>query len=495
MMTFSERFFGWIPCFSFIYPNNPQYFTRFIQINPMIALCTNNDYTIYQLFTFTITRSAIFPILRIQFADYCNHMSSSRIQSIGPYEFHGDIGDGAFSVVRLCQKRGTGEYLACKIVEKKRLNTPQLQSRFELEVRINQQLHHPGIVQMLDLYGDEKRYYMFQEFCPHKDLFQYIVDRGRLTDEESKPIFRQLLEAIKYVHSMGVSHRDLKPENVLIGPDGKIKISDFGLSRFRNSQGLVDTPCGSPCYASPECISGRSYNGITTDVWSCGVILYAMLTGQLPWTKRNQTQLFQQIRRGEYTVPSYVSEEAKTMIKKLMTVDIKARYTVDQALADPWLADVPQQFDKNEQKGYVSLREVDRYFLRDIPDLDVGRELANQRSNSAPKMKWSRLARLLGAKGRKHKHRRRKREGEEDGDRRRRKHRRSSSSNESSTSDQDGDKKRHSARRTRIELPTVEPPRRRTDRRRGKVRPPSAAILQSQLTSKPPEKGKTASGK
>ena len=424
---------------------------------------------------------------------------SAKKNSIGPYEFHGDIGDGAFSVVRLCQNRGTGEYLACKIVEKKRLNTKHLQTRFEIEIRINQQLHHPGIVQMLDLYGDETSYYMFQEFCPHKDLFQYIVDRGRLKEEESKPIFRQILEAIKYIHSMGVSHRDMKPENVLIGPDGKIKISDFGLSRFRSPQGLVDTPCGSPCYASPECISGRSYNGITTDIWSCGVILYAMLTGQLPWTKRNQTQLFQQIRRGEYTVPSYVSAEAKNMITKLMTVDIAKRYTVDQALEDPWLAGVPQQFDKNEQKGYVSLREVDRYFLRDIPDLNLGDELEKQRSLSTPRIKWGKLTKMLGGKPRKHrKHRRHRHDG--DGERRHRKHRRSSSSagdSESSASEQEQqEQKRHSARRTRFQLPTaVEQPRKRPERRRGKMRPPSAAILQSQLTSRPPEKGKTVSGK
>lgn len=412
---------------------------------------------------------------------------SRKLKSIGPYDFHTDIGDGAFSVVRLCQRRETGEYFACKIVEKKRLNSKHLQTRFEIEIRINQQLHHPGIVQMIDLYCDETSYFMFMEFCPNKDLFQYIVDRGRLKEDESKPIFRQVLEAIKYVHSMGVSHRDLKPENVLIGPDGRVKISDFGLSRFVSSNGLVDTPCGSPCYASPECISGRSYNGITTDLWSCGVILYAMLTGQLPWTKRNQTQLFQQIRRGEYTVPSYLSEEAKNMIKKLMTVDIKDRYTVDEALGDPWLKDVPTQFDKNDQRGYVSLREVDQYFHRDIQDLNIESKMNDIQFSSAANFQWRKLSKLLGGRGHHRKHRK---HHSEDGERKHRKHRRKSSSSE-----QEKEAKPSSTRRTRIEVPTTDmsPRARIGGGRRGKARPPSAAILQSQLTSKPAEKGKSIS--
>ena len=405
---------------------------------------------------------------------------SFKLKSIGPYDFHGDIGDGAFSVVRLCQKRETGEYLACKIVEKKRLNSKHLQTRFETEVRINQQLHHPGIVQMIDLYCDETSYFMFMEFCPHKDLFQYIVDRGRLKEDESKPIFRQLLEAIKYIHSMGVSHRDMKPENVLIGPNGRIKISDFGLSRFLAPNGLVDTPCGSPCYASPECISGRSYNGVTTDVWSCGVILYAMLTGQLPWTKRNQTQLFQQIRRGEFTVPSYVSAEAKNMITKLMTVDIKNRYTVDEALADPWLQGVPEQFDRNEQRGYVSLREVDQYFHRDIPDLAIESRMNDILFSSLPGFEWRKLSKMIGGK----RHRKHRKHHSEDGEKKHRKHRRRSSESAD-------DNPRSSGRRTRIELPAPQAEARpRTGGKRNKLRPPSAAILQSQLTSKPAEKGK-----
>ena len=295
-------------------------------------------------------------------------MSSETLQiiepgRIGPYTIRGTVGEGAFSVVKLVYHNPTREFCACKIVPKSRINTPGLQQRFELEIRINQQLHHPGIVQIFDLLKDENNYYIVMEFCPNGELFQFIVDRQRLSEPDAQPIFRQILETLEYIHSMGVSHRDMKPENLLIDQVGHLKISDFGLSRFLNNQGLVDTPCGSPCYASPECISGKSYDGVTTDVWSSGVILYAMLTGQLPWTKRNQTQLFQQIKKGEYSIPDYLSPECQDFIRKLMTVDHKQRITIQEAYRHPWMSKTPPILPNLPvPKSGVSLRMVDKFF-------------------------------------------------------------------------------------------------------------------------------------
>ena len=211
---------------------------------------------------------------------------------IGAYRMRAVVGDGAFSVVKLVYNEETQTYYACKIVPRSRINTKALQDRFELEIRINQQLHHPGIVKLFDLLSDENNFYVIMEFCQSGELFQYIVDRGPLSEQDARPFVRQILECLEYIHRQNVTHRDLKPENLLLDQLGRVKLSDFGLSRFLGKDGLVETPCGSPCYASPECISGAPYDGKTTDVWSVGVILYAMLTGQLPWTKRNQAQLF-----------------------------------------------------------------------------------------------------------------------------------------------------------------------------------------------------------
>ena len=305
-------------------------------------------------------------------------------EKIGPYVFQGPIGEGAFSIVKLVQNEETKDYFACKVVPRSRLHSSHLRQRFEAEIRINQQLHFPGIVEMYDLLSDDKNYYIVMEFCPNGELFQYIVDRNRLAENEAKPIFRQILETLEYIHSMNVSHRDMKPENLLIDQFGHIKISDFGLSRFIKSSGLVDTPCGSPCYASPECISGKPYNGITTDIWSSGVILYAMLTGQLPWTKRNQAQLFQQIKKGEYVIPGFLTEDCADFLRRLLTVDYKQRITIPEAYKHPWLEKSPPIFaNMPTPNSTVSIRKVDEFFGRVFSKLDIPAEVLERNTTTS----------------------------------------------------------------------------------------------------------------
>lgn len=284
---------------------------------------------------------------------------------IGPYKFHGTVGDGAFSVVKLVKNINTGDFFACKIVPRSRINTKNLEERFEAEIRISQQMHHSGIVELYDLLKDNFNFYVIMEFCPNGELFQFIVDQGGIPEEEAKPFLREILEALNYVHQKGISHRDLKPENLLLDADGHIKLSDFGLSRYISKDGLVDTPCGSPCYASPECLSGQRYDGITTDVWSIGVIFYAMLTGQLPWTKRNQTQLFKQIRSGDYKVPKGLSEEATDLIKRMMDINYKTRITIPEIFEHPFLSGIVSSIEKKLPSYHVSLRKVDQFFNTD----------------------------------------------------------------------------------------------------------------------------------
>lgn len=318
---------------------------------------------------------------------------------IGPYTIRGTVGEGAFSVVKLAYSEEKQQYYACKIVPKSRLSTHHLEKRFELEIRINQQMHHPGIVGMIDILKDKLNYYVIMEFCPNGELFQYIVDHGRLKEDEARPKIRQLLETLDYIHRMGVTHRDLKPENILLDQFGQLKVSDFGLSRFLDSRGLASTPCGSPCYASPECISGKPYDGITSDVWSSGVILYAMVTGQLPWTKRNQTQLFEQIRHGEYTIPSYLSYQCTDFIRSLMTVDNKKRLTIPQALKHPFLSEVPQvEMQPTDSSNYISLRRVDNFFDTDISYSSISIASKKTQNTSATNFNYEQFSNLIQGK-------------------------------------------------------------------------------------------------
>lgn len=302
-------------------------------------------------------------------------MTVSAPNKIGSYQIRGTIGTGAFSVVKLAYDESRKKFMACKIVPKSRLSSPELEQRFEIEIKIFQQLSHPGIITLYDLLKDDLNYYIFMEFCPNGELFQHIVDEGKLSEDEAKTIVYQVFSVLAYIHSKGIAHRDLKPENLLLDEQGHVKISDFGLSRFVGQTGIANTPCGSPCYASPECVSGCPYNAFTSDVWSTGVIIFAMLTGQLPWTKRNQAQLFQQIRRGEYTVPKSLTPDCQSFIQGLMTVDITKRLTIEEALNHPWMAAVTKQF--REQGLFqatespcplVSTKKVEQLFSEDAAE-------------------------------------------------------------------------------------------------------------------------------
>ncbi|KAH0793217.1 CAMK family protein kinase [Histomonas meleagridis] len=287
---------------------------------------------------------------------------------IKSYEIRGTVGEGAFSVVKLAYRPKTREYFACKVIEKKRLRQKKLEAKFECEISVHQQMHHPSIVGLVDILSDEFYYYVFLEFCPGGELFQHIVDNKRLDDQQARPILKQILQGVSYIHAMGVSHRDLKPENILLDNVGHVKISDFGLSRFLDKDGMVDTPCGSPCYASPQCINGHRYDGRKSDCWSVGVIFYAMMTGQLPWTKRKQAELFEQIKRGEYTIPTYLSPLCRDLISKLMCVDDKKRLSAAEALKHPYLRDtvIPFEGMMGASGHIISLRKVDKFFGRDI---------------------------------------------------------------------------------------------------------------------------------
>lgn len=288
-------------------------------------------------------------------------------KEIGPYELLDTIGQGAFSIVKIVRHTEINQYFACKIVPRARINDRLSRARFEMEIRVNQQIHHPGIVELLDLFEDNNNFYLILEFCSNGELFSYITEREKLSESDSKPIIRQLLEVIKYYQSMNVSHRDLKPENLLIGQDGKIKIADFGMATFMNRDGTVQESCGSPCYTSPECLSYTKYDGKATDMWSLGVIMYAMLTGKIPWTATDKQTMFEQIRHGDFEIPMTLSRECVNLLSGLMRVSPRQRMTVDEALASPWLAGVPVQYNKsNTMYGAISLKMIDNFLNREV---------------------------------------------------------------------------------------------------------------------------------
>ena len=283
-------------------------------------------------------------------------------KSIGAYQFKGTIGTGAFSVVKLCYNTLNRKSFACKVIPRMKIDSPDMEMRFENEIRIFQRLYHPGIVSLVDLFKDEQNYYIMMEFCSNGELFQHIITNGPMKESDAKPLVIQFLSALKYIHDNGIAHRDLKPENLLIDQYGNLKIGDFGFSKIVGSSSLVTTPCGSPCYASPECISGNPYDARKSDIWSAGVIIFAMLTSKLPWTKLNRRGLFEQIKNGDYKLPTNLSESCQNFLRSILCVDPAKRASIESSLKHPWLQTTSSRILEKSNSYVVSIKKVDQFF-------------------------------------------------------------------------------------------------------------------------------------
>lgn len=291
--------------------------------------------------------------------------------TIGPYTFKQTLGQGAFSVVKLAIHNPTKQQFACKIIKKTLLSKDKAEERFELETRILQQMRHPNIAQLFDIMADNTFFYVVMELCPNGELFKFIIQNKFLPENEAKMYMKPIVESLKYIHDLKVVHRDLKPENILLDQQNRPKISDFGFSRYVLHNQLLSTTCGSPCYASPNCIAGKPYDGFKNDIWGLGVIFFATVTGQLPWTKKIESELFDQISRAEYTIPSYISDELRELIASMMNIDEAKRPTCDEILAHPWFSNADETLPPPLQPQVVSLKALDIFFNRELSKLNV----------------------------------------------------------------------------------------------------------------------------
>jgi serine/threonine protein kinase len=227
-------------------------------------------------------------------------------------------------------------------------------------------LRHPAIVRLRDLRQDDSFYYVFLDLCAESDLFTFIAEHKALTEHDAKCIFKQILEALSCMHSHDIVHRDLKPENILMesSRQRRIKLADFGLSKCIPSQTLTSTSVGSPLYAAPEILSSNRYDPRKSDLWGCGVLLYVMVSGSLPWTGPLMRDVYPQIRKGEYQTPIWLSDPCRDLIHRLMCVDFEQRATLQDALAHPWMADakVPSLYEVGQPNDDVTMHDIDLFF-------------------------------------------------------------------------------------------------------------------------------------
>ncbi|OWM66641.1 CBL-interacting serine/threonine-protein kinase 11 [Punica granatum] len=274
-----------------------------------------------------------------------NIIINNRDALFGKYEVGRLLGCGAFAKVYHARDVRTGQSVAVKVINKKKLSSSSstststgLAANIKREISIMSRLHHANIVRLHEVLASKSKIYFVLEFVKGGELFAK-VSKGRLSEDLSRHYFRQLISAVGYCHSRGVFHRDLKPENLLLDDAGNLKVSDFGLSAVRDQirpDGLLHTLCGTPAYVAPEILTKRGYDGAKVDVWSCGVILYVLTAGYLPFNDPNLMALYKKIYKGEFRCPRWMSPDLKRFLHRLLDTNPDTRITIHEILRDPW---------------------------------------------------------------------------------------------------------------------------------------------------------------
>ncbi|CAL1271388.1 unnamed protein product [Larinioides sclopetarius] len=281
----------------------------------------------------------------------------------GKYNLHKTLGTGGFAKVKLATHVLTGEKVAIKIMNKASLGDDL--PRVQLEIEALKVLNHPNICKLYQVIETEKNYFIVLEYCPGGELFDYIIERDRVTEKEAKVFFRQIIAAVAFIHEKGYAHRDLKPENLLLDNEQNLKLIDFGLCAKPKSgmQQQLETCCGSPAYAAPELITGDNYNGNKVDIWSMGVLLYALLCGFLPFDDENVTKLYKKIQKGRYFSPLWLSSESKELLQQMLQVDPNKRISIEGLKTHPWILN---GFESSNWDSYKEVEEFDPDCLAEL---------------------------------------------------------------------------------------------------------------------------------
>ncbi|KAJ7969520.1 Non-specific serine/threonine protein kinase [Quillaja saponaria] len=256
--------------------------------------------------------------------------------SLRNYKLGKTLGVGCFGKVKSAEHALTGHTVAIKIFKRSNIKDKEMEEKVRREINILRFLKHPHIIRLYEVIETRKHIYVVMEHAKSGELFDYIVQNGRLQEDEARKIFQQIISGVEYCHKNMVVHRDLKPENILLDSKLNVKIVDFGFSKIMHDGHFLKTCCGSLNYSAPEIISGKLYAGPEVDVWSCGVILYALLCGTLPFDDESFPNLIKKIKAGNYTLPYHLSPAARDLIPKMLVNDPMKRVTIPQICQHSW---------------------------------------------------------------------------------------------------------------------------------------------------------------
>ncbi|PIA30173.1 hypothetical protein AQUCO_05700105v1 [Aquilegia coerulea] len=305
--------------------------------------------------------------------------TSGRLR-IGKYELGRTLGEGSFAKVKFARNVENGENFAIKILDKEKLLKHKMIGQIKREISTMKLIRHPNVIRMYEVMASKTKIYIVLEFVTGGELFDKIARNGRLKEDEARKYFQQLINAVDYCHSRGVCHRDLKPENLLLDANGALKVSDFGLSALPQQvreDGLLHTTCGTPNYVAPEVVNSKGYDGAKADLWSCGVILYVLMAGYLPFEDSNLMALYKKIFKADFTCPPWFSTSAKKLVKRILDPNPVTRITIAEVIENEWfkkgykapifepadttLDDVEAIFDESGESGNLVVeRREDR---------------------------------------------------------------------------------------------------------------------------------------
>ena len=265
------------------------------------------------------------------------------------YKYGRLLGKGAFGKVNLCLHTLTGRLVAIKSINKEKIKTDRHLQKIKQETAIMEALSKSkNIVKIFETYETKNHICIVMEYICAGDLLTYIKKRSKLTELVAKFIFKQIILAIKYIHDNNIIHRDIKLDNILLDLDNNIKICDFGVSRKINKGDIMFEQCGTPAYIAPEILLNKGYEGFGVDIWSAGVVLYAMLSGTVPFKGNNLKELHNLIINGKYKEIKGISKDAEDLLKNLLEVDPNERIQIEEILNHPWIIDVDFNYWKNQ---------------------------------------------------------------------------------------------------------------------------------------------------